>query len=90
MAFCTGRKGDCYFLGVGIGTSTEVPPLLSPFIFSHDKCVLQTTILAPQSAWAWIARVFQPASGMKTLLPAPVNVDVTTGWSLDVLSVVER
>jgi hypothetical protein len=86
MASSTGKKGDCYFFGVRIGTSTEVPPLLSPFIFSHDKCVLQTTILAP----AWIARMFQPASGMKTLLPAPVNVDVTTGWSLDVLSVVER
>ena len=34
-------------LGVGIGTSTEVPPPLSPFIFPQDKCVLQTTILAP-------------------------------------------
>jgi hypothetical protein len=76
-------------LGVGIGTSTEVPPLLSPFTFSHDKCVLQTTILAPQSTWAWIARMFQPASGMKTLLPVPVNVDVTTGWSLEVLSMIE-
>jgi hypothetical protein len=74
---------------VGIGTSTEVPPLLSPFIFSHDKCVLKTTILAPQSTWAWIARMFQPASGMKTLLPEPVNVDVTSSWSLEVLLMIE-